>query len=200
MKEIKIPPMLNDLIMSAILSVEGLTFSHLSECPYCKGPVKPHDTRRKKFAYIRENGVKRNIFVFVKRYYCSRCGRLCYADAPFYPETRLGSPIVDFCIVNIGEHPYHHIAQQLDALNIIVDRGTIRNYARRHFEPVQYFEVYGFRIPVSLLALSEIALNAKEGTIIGAVTFSPPGLPPADRALLHALGLAKKGEKRKNEK
>lgn len=53
MRTVQIPSMLKDLVSSAILSADGITFTRLDACPYCGGPVKGHDMRRKRFATLR---------------------------------------------------------------------------------------------------------------------------------------------------
>ncbi|WP_281175413.1 hypothetical protein [Methanogenium cariaci] len=40
MRTVQIPSMLKDLVSSAILSADGITFTRLDACPYCGGPVK----------------------------------------------------------------------------------------------------------------------------------------------------------------
>ncbi|WFN35515.1 hypothetical protein L1S32_05270 [Methanogenium sp. S4BF] len=189
MRTVQIPSMLRDLVSSAILSVEGITFTSLDACSYCGGPVKGHDMRRKRFATIRTKNGKKTVHVFVKRYHCEQCGRLCYAESPFYPDTRLGIPIVDLCNALIEKHPYHHAARILAALEIVVDRGTLRNYAQRSFPPPDVIEMYGVPIPISILNMNEQSFRGKEsGSVPGAEVFGPGGLPPAARAFLFSMG------------
>lgn len=202
MKKVIVPPMLVDLVTNALQSLEGVMFTDLETCPYCGGELKGHDLRKKRFATILDGEKKKEIFVFVKRFHCSHCGRLCYADAPFYPETRLGSPVVDLCVVNLADHPYNHLAQLLKAMNIIIDRGTIRNYANRKFDPVPVIEVYGFKLPISLLAISDVTFRSERGPVIGTELLRSIRLPTTDRALLHMMGAFHKGNQgyKKKEK
>jgi hypothetical protein len=189
MKRILIPPMLIDLVNSALTSMEGATFDQLEACPYCGGEVKGHDVRKKRFACIIEDNKERNIHVFVKRFYCTSCSRLCYADAPFYPDTRLGSPLVDFCMLQSTTMPYHRVARLLEVMSIAVDRGTIRNYAGRNCEAVPYTELFGIRLPMSMINLSVSAVRGHEGSPVkGAEALAACGFPSANRAALHTRG------------
>lgn len=181
--------MLIDLVSSALTSIEGTIFDRLDACPYCGGEVKGHDIRKKRFACIIENDTERNIYVFVKRFYCTSCGRLCYADAPFYPDTRLGSPLVDFCMLQSATMPYHRVARLLEVMSIAVDRGTIRNYAGRNFEAVPYTELFGIRLPMSMINLSVSAVRGQKGRPVeGAEALAACGFPSANRAALHVRG------------
>jgi hypothetical protein len=173
-------------MLNAVRSMDGASFTDLPACPYCGGAVKGHDLKKKRFARILDAGRERNVHVFVKRFYCTKCGRLSPANAPFYPDIRLGSPIVDLCVVNIDRFPYHHLSRILRGLHLVVDRGTIRNYAHRSFGAIPALEIYGLKIPLSLLSISDLILSRTElGAVVGAELLgSPRRLPPADRALL----------------
>ena len=181
--------MVRDLVSSAILSVEGITYTRLDACSHFGGPVKGHDMRRKRFATVRNKKGKHTVHVFVKRYHCEECGILCYAESPFYPDTRMGMPVVDLCNALIEKHPYHHAARILAALNIVVDRGTLRNYAQRTFPPSDVVEMYGIPLPISILNLNEHSFRVKESSSVPRTElFGASGLPPAARALLFPMG------------
>ncbi|MFA7073480.1 MAG: hypothetical protein WC138_13370 [Methanoculleus sp.] len=181
-KTLPVPPMLTDLVGNALASMDGVKFTDLDACPSCGGPVAGHDLRAKRFAVILEHGEERTIRVYVKRFYCQKCGRLCYADAPFYPDTRLGSPIVDLCLLLSEQMPFNRVAQHLKAMGIVVDRGTIRNYASRDFGAIPAAELFGLPLPLSLLNLSISAIGRERGPIVGAEALAACGFPPADRA------------------
>ena len=187
-------------MLNAVRSMDGVSFTDLPACPYCGGAVKGHDLKKKRFARILEGGRERNIHVFVKRYYCERCGRLSPANSPFYPDTRLGSPIVDLCVVNIDRFPYHHLSRILRELHLVVDRGTIRNYAQRSFGDIPALEIYGLKIPLSLLSISDLILGRTElGAVIGAELERSPRLPPADRAPPRRGRTAEEGDEREKK-
>ncbi len=188
--------MLVDLVTGALLSLDGAMFTELESCPWCGGELQGHDMKKKRFASVLDKGKKKDISVFVKRFYCRDCGRLCYADAPFYPDTRLGSPVVDMCVANFGRFPYHHISRLLKAMNILVDRGTVRNYARRRSGQVPAIEMYGVQLPLSLLALSDVAFRSERRTIQGTEILSAIRSPSAGRAYLFIMGSSEKRQQR----
>lgn len=200
-KRILVPTMLTDLIQSALSSVESRSYADLAACPDCGGKVRGHDLKRKLFVRIIGDTADRDIHVFVKRFYCEDCGRLCYAKSPFYPGKRLGAPVIDLCTVNADLFPYHHLARMLEAMRIRIDRGTIRNYAQKEVSNAPYVELYGLRIPVSLLSLSDGVVGGEQsGPAVRAEAFRTGGLPPAGGALLSLFGLSQKRDERYREK
>ncbi|NLZ29373.1 MAG: hypothetical protein GX885_01255 [Methanomicrobiales archaeon] len=184
-RTIPVPPILVDLVGGALISMDGVKFTDLDACPSCGGPVVGHDLRAKRFAVILDQGRERTIRVYVKRFYCQDCGRLCYADAPFYPGTRLGSPIVDLCLLLSEQMPFNRAAEHLRAMGIIVDRGTVRNYASLDVGPIPAAEIFGFPLPLSLLNLSISAIGYERGPIVGAEALAACSFPPTDRTALH---------------
>lgn len=146
--------MLVDIIQSAILEFDGKKYENLSSCPYCRGPVTGYDYKKKHFATVIEGDKTRNIEVHVKRFQCLKCGRVSCADAPFYPDTRLGKLVVDLCIALSEKMPYHRTARVLRHMGLAVDRGSVRNYANKKIAPVPCTDIFGFRIPLSVISLS----------------------------------------------
>ena len=180
--------MLVDLVANALASMDGVKFTDLDACPSCGGPVTGHDLRTKRFAVILDNERERTIRVSVKRFYCQQCGTLCYADAPFYPDTRLASPVVDLCLLLSQQMPFNQVAQHLRTMGIVVDRGTIRNYASRDFGTIPATELFGFLLPLSLLNLATFALDRQRRPITGAEARAACCFPPAGRAALRDRG------------
>ncbi len=156
MKTVKIPSILTSLVLTGLTGIDGMEFSLLSHCPFCKGPLKFHDIRAKRFATVTDNDEKRIISVKVTRYYCRDCGKLCYAKAPFYPDTKFGSPVIDLCMTIARIHPYNHTAKILQEIGVVVDRGTIRNFSGRSLPPVSYAEIFGVPVPLSICYLSDL--------------------------------------------
>lgn len=183
-KTLPVPPMLVDLVGNALASMDGVKFTDLDACPSCGGPVTGHDLRAKRFAVILDNERERTIRVNVKRFYCQQCGTLCYADAPLYPDTRLASPVVDLCLLLSQQMPFNQAAQHLRTMGIVVDRGTIRNYASRDFGTIPATELFGFLLPLSLLNLATFALDRQRRPITGAEALVACCFPPAGRAAL----------------
>jgi len=158
MRPVIIHSMLKELVYSTIAGMDGRVFSELSRCPECGGQVKAHDTRRKRFATVIEVGATREIYVNVRCFYCQKCGKFLYAeDSPFYEGTRIGAPIVDFCIAN-RHLPYHHVGKILEAMRIRIDRGSVRNYALMKIPPRPSLKIYNIELPLSLVSLSELIL------------------------------------------
>ena len=167
MRQILLPPMIVELITGGIAGMDNMIFLGNGICPSCGSEIKGHDTKKKKFATIIDGDRTKNIHVFVKRYHCTGCGKLLYADSPFYPGTRVGAPIVDFCIANKNRHPHNYISKILRAMNIVVDRGTVKNYADKPFRPVPCMELYEIKIPVSLISLSEVSFRNESASVAG---------------------------------
>lgn len=155
MRDPIVPPMLADIIQNALLSVEGTTYGDLLKCPFCGGGVQQHDIRKKRFAVVRQRGGHHTIYVQVRRYYCKECHQLCYANAPFYPDIRIGAPVVDFCYLNLRDYPYNRLSRILELIGVIVHRGTIRNWANLNLGSVPFLKLFGYNIPLSLLNLSD---------------------------------------------
>ncbi|HOB07292.1 MAG TPA: hypothetical protein PLU40_05150 [Methanoculleus sp.] len=186
-KRLPVSPMLVDLVVNALDSMDGVAFTDPPSCPHCGGDVSGYDMRAKRFAVVIEDGKRRTIRVMVKRFRCQDCGSLCGADAPFYPDTRLASPIVDLCVLLAQQMPFNRVAQYLREMRLVVDRGTIRNYASREFEfgAIPATDVFGLQLPLSLLNLATLTLNRKGGPIVGAEALAACGFPAADRTPLH---------------
>jgi hypothetical protein len=73
-------------------------------------------------------------------------------------------------------------------MGIVVDRGTIRNYASRDFGAIPATELFGLPLPFSLLNLAISALGRERCPIIGAEALVACGFPPAGRAAFAGRG------------
>lgn len=197
--QVRVPPMLADLVVATISAFDGFEFLSLSRCPACGGALRAHDMKKRRFAVIRSKDGEKEVEIWVKRFHCTACGTLCTADAPFYPETRVGSPVVDLCLVLTEEHPANHAARILGEMGIVMDRGSVRNYAARRARPVLSTVLYGLRLPNSLLSLIPVVIGRHEsGPIPGTEVLAACGFPSADRTPLHPLR-RKKGDEREEE-
>jgi len=150
----RVPPMLEALVQSGVLAVEGHVFSRRDSCPYCGGKVSGYDTKERRFAVVLEDGRKRPVNVRVRRFLCTECGQVSPAQAPFYPETRLGSPIVDLCVVLSRSMTPGRVSRVAECLSLAIDPGTIRAYSRREFPDIPSDTLFGIPVPRSLIALS----------------------------------------------
>ncbi|MGA7797320.1 MAG: hypothetical protein WB986_01675 [Methanoregula sp.] len=186
MKSPLVPPMLSTIVQAGLVAVDGVTFGECMACPVCGGPVSGYDTRKKVFALVRENERERTVRVTVKRFSCRRCGRIVNADEPFYPGTRIGSPVIDLCLTLATTMPANRTAAWLDAMDVIVNRTSCRLYARDHARPVPATALFGIRMPMSVISLSTLAAGAGQGSpVSGAEVLAACGFPSAGRAALH---------------
>jgi len=86
-------------------------------------------------------------------------------------------------------------------MSIIIERGTVRNYAHRRFPEIPTTELYGIRLPLSIISLSELAARIGEGgRIPGTETLAACGFPSAYRAAPDRLLPPEKRNERNEEK
>lgn len=154
--------MVTDIIQTAVSALDGMEFNHIMACPHCGGTVQGFDRKKKKFATVREQTAERIITVRVKRFYCRNCGKLCSADEPFYPNTRIGSPVIDIFTSLSATMPSSRAARVIDTLGIVVDRTTWRYYTCRTFPEIPVMDVFGMRLPLSVVRLSDLAIQSGE--------------------------------------
>jgi predicted nucleic-acid-binding Zn-ribbon protein len=201
MKKTRFPPMVVDLVQAALSACDGVEFSDLAACPSCGGAVQGYDTRKKQFAVITENEQKKIIEVRVKRFYCKSCTRYWYADEPFYPDTRMGSPLIDLCKTFAKTIPFSRTATSLSRLGIAIDRSSVRNYARTDFGEITTADIFNIQLPFSIIRLSSLAASAGERSgITGADVLAACGFPSAHPATHHLPSLGKDPEQRQEEK
>lgn len=175
--------MVTDIVQAAISSFDGAEFSQLAACPACGGPVQGYDTRQKKYAVLHDGEGERIITVRIKRFTCRRCNKLCNADEPFYPGTRIGSLVVDLFFSFSATLPGSRAARLIDAMGIRVDRTSWKNYAGRPMPEIPAAEIFGLRLPLSVLTLSNLAARAPDGEkIVGEEALEACGFPSAFRA------------------
>lgn len=159
MRPVKVPPMLQALLQTGFSAVDGREFTVLDACPVCGGEVRGYDRKKRKFATVLEEGREKEIVVYVRRFQCHRCGAVSAAKAPFYPGTRIGSPVVDLCIVLSRSLSPGRTSAALEAFGIIVDRGTVRNLRGKDFGEIPTTEMFGFLLPRSVVSLSLVAFR-----------------------------------------
>ncbi len=177
-----------DIILNALSSLDGVEFTELPSCPSCGGKVGGHDMKEKQFAVLEEEGTVRTVRVRVKRFHCRQCGRLCYAGEPFYPGTRIGSPVVDLCTTLSATMPAGRAARVLGAMGVIVDRTSCRLYSKNRWGEIATADVFGMRLPFSVLSLSSLAARTAGGSrIMGAEALAACGFPSARRAAAEML-------------
>ena len=82
--------------------------------------------------------------------------------APFYPNTKFGSPVIDLCMTLARVHPFNHSARILQEMGVVVDRGTIRNFFSRDIPAVSYVKIYDLPIPLSIFYLSDLSSRMQQ--------------------------------------
>ncbi len=201
MKPPRIHPLLADVVQTALLACNGIIFDTLSACPECGGKLSGYDRKKKQFVIMHDQGKRIPVHVMVKRFACQECGIVCFAEEPFYPATRAGSPIVDLCVTLSATMPFSRAAVYLEHLGILIDRGTVRNYARSAYHGIPTTDLFGIRLPLSIVSLSELATRFGEGgRIPGTEALAACGFPSAYRAATDGLLSPEKRNERNKEK
>jgi hypothetical protein len=162
MRSPRIPTIVTDIVQTALSSLDGIEFTEISSCPSCGGILQGHDSKKKQVTVLREQMGERVISIRVKRFRCRSCGALCYADEPFYPGTRIGSPVIDLFVSLSAMMPPSRAARMIDAMGIVVHRTTWRNYNGRSAADIPIVDVFGMRLPVCIVRLSDIASRSGE--------------------------------------
>lgn len=164
MKKPRIPPLLSDLVRTTLIAFEDVLFDDCGGgCPYCGGETSGYDIKKKQFAVVVVGDQTRTVHVKIKRFQCRTCRKILTAGQPFYPNTRFGSPIVDLC-VTLGETmPYSRVSSFLDDMGIIVDRWSVRNYALKNRRTIPAADMFGVRLPLSIINISTLAVGLPEG-------------------------------------
>jgi len=200
MRKPRIPPMLVDLVQTALTACDGTYFDNRNACPTCGGSLSGYDKKKKQFAVLMEGQRRRPVHVVVKRFFCQVCKKVCCADEPFYPKTRTGSPVVDLCVTLSGTMPFTRTAAYLVEMGIFVDRMTVRNFSRLAVPEIPTADVFSIHLPISIISLSTLAAGLAEGSCIeGAEALAACGFPSAYRAALHLPVPKEQGDKRDKE-
>ena len=157
MKPRPFPPILKNIIHTALKSCEGVRFHPGSICSACGGTLSGYDARKKRFAILLEDDQPRPVHVIIQRSYCCTCGKFAVPREPFYPCTRIGSPVVDLCRSVSVAMPFSRTSTNLSMMGVLVDRWSVRNYARMPLKDVPSLEVFGMNIPASIISLSSLS-------------------------------------------
>jgi hypothetical protein len=158
----QIPPLLVNIVQSALQTCEGVRFHAGTTCGRCGGTLSGYDEREKRFAILIEDDVPHPVYVIIQRSYCRSCGRISVPQEPFYPGTRIGSPVVDLCRALSTTLPYSRVSSYLSRMGVQVDRWSVRSYARAPLPDIPAVDIFGMRIPVSIVTLSTLAGSGKE--------------------------------------
>lgn len=196
---VKIPPMLSATISMGLSALDGTLFKELDHCPYCGGRPMPYDTKEKQYVTLVSGGKKRVISVKVRRFTCRECGRLLYADEPFYPNTRTGSAIIDLAIGLSRNNSFSHAAVIMKALGIEINRGSVRKFAQSDFPMAEVSPMYGLPMPYSFISLMGRGIsvtNVKPDEVLRSSSY-PSRYHPQENIETAAEYFRKKNEMRK---
>lgn len=166
MKIRSLPPMLTEIVHTALLACDKTKYSVYGACPACGGTLSGYDSRKRRFAVLREEGEEIPVEVILQRSYCSSCGKIVVPEGPFYPKTRIGSPVVDLTRVFAGMMPPGRVAARLGQMGIMVDRGSVREYISGDFPAVPSIAGFGMAIPVTIISLSGLAGSVQENRAV----------------------------------
>nr|WP_320160450.1 hypothetical protein [uncultured Methanoregula sp.] len=152
-----VPPMLTGIVHTALQVCDGTEYRVEGPCTFCGGTPSGYDVRTKRFAILCDEEGDHPVAVSLHRAYCRSCGRIILPDEPFYPGTRMGSPVVDLCRALAETMPCGRVATRLEQMGVRVDRWSVRSYTRKQIAPLPMVAVFGMMIPVSIISLSALA-------------------------------------------
>ncbi len=198
--QVKIPSLLMTTVLVGISSLDGTLFAAAKPCPLCGGKPQPYDTRKKLYVTLRTPMGQKRITVNIRRFKCKKCGNLIYAQEPFYPDTRLGSAIVDMAISLSRLHSYSHTAEIMKALGIEIDRGSVRNYALSDLAIPQANFLYGMQLPNSFISLMTKEISGPKGSISSQEILASSGYPASYKAPTDGKGTSAEFQKHKKLK
>lgn len=163
MKLRPLPPMLTQVVFTAIQVCEGSEFRVEGMCRSCGGTLSGYDTRRKRFAVIGDDDGDHPVEVVLHRAYCRDCRKVWMPEEPFYPATRAGSPVVDLCrslgtTISPGQ-----VTVRLGQMGIFVDRWSVRAYCRIPYPLPPTVTAFGMDVPLSIISLSSLAAIRGDG-------------------------------------
>jgi len=194
---VKIPSLLMTTVSVGLSSLDGTLFAKAKPCPLCGGKPQPYDTKEKQYMTLNTLMGKKRITVKVRRFKCKECGTLIYAEEPFYPDTRLGSAVVDMAISLSRLHSYSHTANIMNALGIEIDRGTVRNYALSNLPIPQANFLYGMQLPNSFISLMTTEISNPKGSITSEDILAASGYPDLYKAPADGKGTSAEFQKQK---
>lgn len=168
----KIHPILTDIIHTALRACEGARFHPGPLCSSCGNRMSGYDQRKKRFAILLEDDIPHPLHVIIQRSYCHHCGRIAVPEEPFYPGTRIGSPVVDLCRSLSETMPYSRVSKYLERMGVQVDRWSSRHYSCMPLPKMPAMEVFGMHIPISIITLSSLG-----------ATVPGPGAPDMEEIL-----------------
>jgi hypothetical protein len=150
------------MVRAALSSCEGVRFHTGTTCPSCDGTLSGYDEHKKRFAILLEEDEPHPVQLIIQRSYCHECGKIIVPAEPFYPGTRIGSPVVDLCRSLSTTMPPTRASALLAQMGVKVDRWSARHYSCMNLAEVPALEVFGTPIPASIIALSSFPRPGSE--------------------------------------
>ena len=145
----------------------------------------PYDTKTKNYATLILPSGTHTVSVKVRRFICRECGRLLYAEEPFYQDTRVGSAIVDLALNLSRTNSYSHAAAIMEGLGIQMNRSSVRNYALSDLPMTGFSSLYGLPLPNSLISLMGKSFSGTEeetNLVLRASGYPSRYRPPENKA------------------
>ncbi len=152
-----LPPGLTSIVRKALRVCDRTEYFVHGRCRACRGPLSGYDKRLRRFAILCNDDGDYRIDVILNRSYCRECGRIWMPGEPFYPGTRMGSPVVDLCRALSRTMSCGKVATTLGQMGIRVDRWTTRSYCTPPFLPPPTIPAFSMNIPISVVSLSTLA-------------------------------------------
>jgi hypothetical protein len=157
MKLRPVQPLLSGIVNTALRACDQTEYSVHGSCKFCGGTLSGYDTRLKQFATLVDPSGEHSLEVILHRSYCRSCGKIVSPEEPFYPGTRVGSPVVDLCRAFNGSMSSGRVSVLLGQMGVRVDRWSVRGYSKKPFPAFSGVTAFGLKIPVSILSLSSMA-------------------------------------------
>ena len=195
---VRIPPMLFATVSMGLSALDGVLFKTLDRCPHCGGKPKPYDTKVKQYATLSSPHGERVITVKVRRFICQDSGKLLYAEEPFYPDTRVGSAIIDLALSLSRTTSFSHAAAVMEAMGIEVNRGSVRKYAQSNLPMRPSNQLYGMALPTTFVSL--IGRGISSASLQPADILVASGFPSRYAASENGTGTAKEYFKERNRR
>ena len=157
-----VPPILSDIVKTALQVCDRTRYSVNGPCPSCGGSLSGYDTRMKRFATLIDESGESRIAIIIHRSYCRSCGKVLLPELPFYPGTRAGSPVVDLCRAFGKTMTSGRVAAHLGRMGVSVDRWSVQGYIKKPIVDPPVVDAFGYRIPLTIFSLFSLAGNLQE--------------------------------------
>ena len=154
-----IPLLLTGIVRSALRVCDKTEYYVAGACRVCQGPLSGYDKRSRRFVILCNDDGDYRIAIILHRAYCRECGRIWTPAEPFYPGTRIGSPVIDLCRALSGTMSCGQVTARLEQMGIRIDRWSVRSYCNPPFLPPPTVPVFGLDIPLSIISLSSLATS-----------------------------------------